>query len=534
MEKNILESNDTTYKLINKRNNGKIIRGKVFNAYNKQSLSTIPSKIENILIRDKSFEQVNGFNVKAERFPVLVKENKLTLDDKRNKDLIEDERNNKEKDKENSYMTETKYSDNVLEGDENYSVEHNKELSLIYNDKYKGSPVFFYNKKYEKDTNYLEPPKNGFIKHTFNYKLNPLVNHLDKFSSREIISRFDSLSEEQSKYLPGPGNYNKIDLIKANNKYSSLFYTNNTNKIQHSSDKSSQINFKNLESTRSENNLYLVNKSLYDSLDENFKKSLKINNSDKVLLDKIELIKLKNKAEEKTHSSEFENTNISSKRNEIFNNEINEEFMYKEKDNVIDVKDINNEEKNLNKVRHERILEKSRKIKEFNNSNLGPGHYCNSIFDNSFKIKDPTKISRIFFKESFNDTINRISNVKNEEIKFKKITDYVIKKEMGLPYIEPDKSPIVGKYYFKSFTDEDKGFTIQKLKPNQFSNKDEKLSKIEINNLREKRILNEQQRKLNKIYKKFISGGRSFINGSSIRFNNSDNHIPGPAYYYNY
>lgn len=80
------------FKLISNKK-GKLYKGPVYNAYNRENLGSIPGKIENVLFKDKIYANKLGFNSQTSRFEnndILITEldsnsNKITSIDKKEK-----------------------------------------------------------------------------------------------------------------------------------------------------------------------------------------------------------------------------------------------------------------------------------------------------------------------------------------------------------------------------------------------------------------------------------------------------------------
>ena len=483
IEKKKIEQNN--FKLINKKG-GKVITGPNYSAYKKESLSIIPTKIETVIIKNKEVNK--GFNSKAIRFP--------------HHDLE----------------------------DHNFVNLESEEVEInVRKIRSKGSPVFIYNKKAVEDSNILPAPdRNSFIKHTFNYKLNPITSHLHP--SFEINPRFEDY--ENHKYLPGPSDYKII--------------ANNTNK--------DSLRYKGL--YKDEFNLKEYNQ-----------KRKKLNNSGFGSINNFSMTASMKDTNLYNDMSYYPKINKNQFSNEIINSNVNKSFLEK----INNENDLKKESIEKNKFKTERLKSVEmenhfhknstvKKITKIEKEPLGPGSYFKSVLSINHNLFNNRKLmgSSPYFKRNINSKEKVSFDIKDVFIKEKKINDYLIKKELEIEFNSKEKRPSVGDYNVRNFLDEDKGITFKPLTPIKedyeknfnysqsnkqdtlFFNKESEIlsnKNLNIRFKRENRILSNHELKINKmlkIYKKTKDTSFVFKSKSKRLYESNLDikiGIPGPAYY---
>lgn len=594
------------YKLVSPRR-GKIVRGSYYNAFSKEKLGTIPAKIETILVKDPYLNMQKGFNVKSERFPFRnnafemesgsSKANIISQSDikRLNKQINHSQLNNQDNDLNSSNLTT-----NLT----NFSTQRSSFLTK--------SPIYMYNKQYEKDKNYLEAPnKNSFIKHTFNYKLNPLTNQLPQYLNKNESERFneDKIIEDIGKYSPGPFEYDSkyknvshyvLKSIKYQNIFKESYKENSRNNV-----------FSNtmLQETNRKPEISLNNKSFQNSMNQELNKSfgnsrnnqlnkLSFNNNPSNLfskaikrntvapkLDKIfsEVKKinrypfyyqlLKNEEETKLNDNKLfeddydynqnKNNNTVSKINIVLNNN-KIEVSSKE---ALSSKETNKENDyiNVNKLKYSILKDpigpgcyfKTKNINSKNSLNnfFPEGKNANIVFNNREHKLNNRKINKnssSFILEQFNTTFNKITNVKNDNIRDAKAIDYLIKKELNIPYVNHCKSPSVGDYDNNpSSINLNKGYTIRPEKNvsdytglmNNFNNREfdtlddnswntlpEHIQKIRFK--KQQRLAYEEEKKMKYLLKKSLHEDTSVFKSKTQKTDFVLNNNPGPAFYH--
>lgn len=217
---------------------GKIIRGTNFHAFNKQNLGSIPSKEETIIV--KLNDKVKAFNSCTERFKgdnynynpgpgaYFAAENSLTATLGLNVDNCTDLKSyNVKSNESNNVILNPSCSSNSFMADASIStVPLFEQMTNLNNE----SNVF--TKQANSIYHLKAPSHDSFIKHTFNYKLNPISSNFQDPSP--LTSRFSDKTLYNKMYSPGPGQYKMEDSSFVNSKdirYKRLFKLEEHNKI---------------------------------------------------------------------------------------------------------------------------------------------------------------------------------------------------------------------------------------------------------------------------------------------------------------
>ena len=501
-------SKQSIYKKINYKDiKNKIKKGSYYNAFNKLNLGSIPSKHENILI-DTSILNNKGFNSSCKKLlNYNINEYNNVSDINRCFNNIKLKNIKKLNNDKNSFIDvidESQYnSKNIVSYDINND---NKHL-------YKNSKCFidYNNNNNNNNTSYTlkSPPIDSFIKHSFNYKLNPLTNYNRRNSlinkNIETKQRFSDKTLYNRKFLPGPGEYKSNNLIeynvlkdKANIKYKRIF------------------------------------KKDYKSINKN-KVINKFNNNN---LLPISI----------SHKNIYKNANIynyNNRNSNINSNKTNKKYLNKTHNIIKGSLSIN---------KSKEVIIKRRKK---DNICMDPGYYHKDILkiglnpilkNNKYKVN-----TRVFIKGKFNNTFSIIfNNDVSNNIKFNKITKYLVDKELNNEFKRICLNPCIGQYSPKYNNIENiNNITevkckyklplinknVNKLnlissKNNDVSN--EKDTPEHLIKIKKRKEVNSINRNFNvlKDNVKYINNKLSymFVSKSNKKYYDN-NHNPGPAYY---
>lgn len=498
---------------------GKLYKGSNHNAYKRENLGSIPSKIENILFKDNLTQMSLGFNSQTVRFTntqtITSELTSSSYQNNDNKNLIDNSSNSKNK--------------------KNLNNSLNLAQSLIFSSPSIGSKGYGgFASKEKRFAESLKTYEEKYLPSAADYNLKSFVDNKYRFKYQSLFKnqffKNDSLNSN-----PGPGKYN------IHNTYSNIMEKNSNNFLKPLKNEikldliekelSKERNYfnnteqfmKNYNSIKKKicSSLYITQSKLKD-----LKKKNDLNNSnEKLIKQNIPNIT----KERKINKSSKENIEIEDK-DEVSNNKVNISYEKSENVEILNKKKANFRGKNL-------ILDLDSKeilIKAFRKGKFGKYRINESEYKNNYD-----KQAQSEQKQKIINVIESANKKKRMAKKVVKKVAYVVfnKRKLRLKKIKNKSSSIIysDKNVLKTFTKKNSSNLLSENITKDsifFSNIDLKQESLED---KEKKQIEKirQNDELMKKFKKIKERSSHFFisNTKKSELKSCNSKFPGPSFY---